>query len=160
VNRIEILILVSLASAALIVLIGAGLLVVEAINAEPAPTLPLATVPPHPLLLTRAPLCRDVLSSELDEGGWYPTVTLDAQQGVLLIEMTVALTGTESLPADQIWGAFEAALAGRAGGCSGYRIVVVQVGSYRAEVSADDLLAWEVGALDDSALGERVELSQ
>jgi hypothetical protein len=160
VNRVELLILASLAVAALIVMIGAGFLLIRSINAEPLPTLPLATVPPNPVLLTRAPLCQDLLNVELGEDGWDPTVTLDAQRAILTIKMTATMSETAGLPADRIWGAFEAALAGQAGGCSGYRVVVVQVGPYRAEVGADDLAAWESGTIDDGTLSERVELSE
>jgi hypothetical protein len=160
VNRLELFILLSLGTAALIVMAGAGLLLAESISREPVPTLPLATVPPNPLLLTRAPLCQDVIGLELVEHGWPNTVRLDAQRAVLTIEMVTAVTDTQVLPADQIWAAFEATLAGRANGCAGYGTVVVQVGRYCAKVGADDLSAWEGGVLDDGALSERVELTE
>jgi hypothetical protein len=160
VNRLELFILLSLGAAALVIMAGAGLLLAESIHREPAPTLPLATVPPKPALLTRAPLCQDVIGLQLVERGWANTVALDAQRGVLTIEMAEGVTATHGLPADQIWGAFEATLAGRAGDCVGYGTVVVQVGRYRAKVGVDDLSAWEDGVLDDGALSERVELTQ
>jgi hypothetical protein len=160
VNRLEAFILLSLGAAALIIMAGAGLLLVESISRQPAATLPLATVPPNPALLTRAPLCQDVIGLQLAEHGWANTVRLDAQRAVLTIEMAVPVTATQELPADQIWGAFEATLAGRASGCAGYGTVVVEVGRYRAKVGVDDLSAWERGALNDGALSERVELSQ
>lgn len=159
-SRLELVILSSLAMATLIVLAGAGLLLAESINREPIPTLPLATVPPNPILLTRVPRCQRIVGRALSEHGWENTVMLDAQQGTLTIRVASPITATQDLPADRIWGAFEAALVGRTDGCTGYGAVVVQVGSFRAEVGVDDLSAWETGALDDGAFSERVELSQ
>jgi hypothetical protein len=160
VNRLELFILLSLGAAALVIMAGAGLLLADSIHRDPVATLPLATVPPNPALLTRTPLCQDVIGLELTEHGWPSAVRLDAQRAVLTIEMAAAVTETLDLPADRIWGAFEATLAGRARGCIGYGTVVVQVGNYRARVGADDLSAWADGLLDDGALSERVELSQ
>jgi hypothetical protein len=160
VSRLELFILISLATAALVVLAGAGLVLVDSINREPIPTLPLATVPPNPILLTREPICQGVVGQALTEHGWENVVRLDPQRAILAIELAAAVTEPQGLPADQIWGAFEAALTGRANGCTGYAVVVVQVGRYRAEVGVDDLLAWETGVLDDGAFSERVELSQ
>jgi hypothetical protein len=159
VRRLELFILISLAIAALVVLAGAGLMLADSIGREPIPTLPLATVPPHPLLLTRVPVCQDVVGRALAAHGWENTVLLDPQRALLTIEVAAATEPT-GLPADQIWAAFEAALAGRAGGCLGYTLLVVHVDRYRAAVGVDDLSAWEAGALDDGAFGERVELSQ
>jgi hypothetical protein len=160
VNRLELFILVSLGAAALAIMAGAGLLLAESINREPAATLPLATVPPNPALLTRAPLCEEVIGPRLIEQGWANSVSLDPRRAVLTIEMVATVTDTQILPADQIWGAFEATLVGRTGGCVGYGTVVVQVGRFRAKVGIDDLLAWQDGLLDDGALSERVELTQ
>lgn len=159
-SRLEIVILSSLAMATLIVLAGAGLLLAESVNREPIPTLPMATVPPNPVLLTRVPHCQRTVGRTLSEHGWENSVVLDAQQGILTIQVASPITATRDLPADRIWGAFEAVLVGRTEGCTGYEAVVVQVGSFRAEVGVDDLSAWEAGALDDGAFGERVELSQ
>lgn len=158
-NRLQLFILMALGTAALVILAGAGLVIVETINHKPLATLPVATVPPNPILLTRAPLCQDVLRMALAEQGWQSSVVLDAQQAILTVDVATAVE-TPDLPADRIWGAFEAALAGRAGGCAGYGVVVVQVGRYRAEAGVDDLLAWGTGELDDGAFSERVVLSQ
>lgn len=157
-TRTQRLILVGLGAVTLIVLVGAVLLLVwRPTRKTPAPTLAVATVPPSMALLTRTPLCQDVLRQALAEQGWPGSASLDAQSATLEIRLDAAPQEGE-VPAGPIWAAFEATLAGRAAGCTGYGTIVVWVGEYRAEVALDDLLAWQAGELDDGAFSDRVSL--
>ena len=160
-TRTQIFILIGLGIAILVVFAGAFFLLLRPEPQEPAvPTLALATVPPNPLLMTRAPFCREVVGAALSEGGWSGEATLDPQQASLEIRLNASSAAEGELPAAQIWGAFEAAVAGRTGGCSGYSELLVVVGGYQARVAEKDLLAWESGAIDDGVLTDRVELTR
>jgi len=160
-TRVQTLILIGLGMAILAACTGAAFLLSRPETQELAPTIPLATVPPSSLLLTRVPICREVVELALADQGWASVVTLDAQKATLEIQLDAPPAGSEDeLPAGQIWGAFEAALAGRANGCSGYTDLVVLVGDFRAHVALDDLLAWESGAIDEGTFSDRVDLTR
>ena len=153
-------ILIVLGVATLGVLAAAGWLLWSPDQAPPAvPTIPLATVPPNPLLLTREPLCQDVLSQAWPDQEGKVDVSLDATTATLEIRLDVSLPDDE-VPAGPIWSAFEVVLDGQAAGCAGYSTVVVLVGEYRAEVATNDLLAWQEGSLDDGAFSDRVTLTR
>lgn len=160
-TRTQVIILIGLGIAVVAVFAGVAFVLLRPGGQESAPsTIALATVPPDPLLVTRAPICRQVLGAALAERGWPGEATLDPQGSRLEIRANASTGDGDDLPAGQIWGAFEAALAGRAAGCSGYSELVVLVGDFEARVAVDDLLAWESGAIDDSALSSRVQLTR
>jgi len=160
VTRLQSIILVLLGLGILAVMAGVAYLLLQAPAPDSAGVLPQATVPPHPLLLTRAPLCRDAVGAELAARGWAGTVELDAQNAQLVVALDpLPDVGPDEVPAGQIWGAFEAALVGGSA-CGGYEAVVVRVSGFRAQVAADDLTAWASGALDDAAFSDRVLLTQ
>jgi hypothetical protein len=97
----------------------------------------------------------------LVEQGLPGEVTLDPKDAVLEIRLYAALpVGSDEVPAGEIWGAFEAVLAGQVKGCSGYSELVVLVSGFRAQVAVEDLLAWESGAIDDNTLSDRVDLTK
>jgi len=160
-TRVQMAVLAGLGIVVIIVVVVAGALLFSEPEPTPVavPTLVVATVPPNPQLQARIPLCRQVVGERLHEQGWPSVVSLDPQRAVLEIRMDLAGGSTEAIPAGQIWGAFEVALAGRAEGCSGYSQLVVQVGDFRAEVAVDDLVAWESNQLDDGEFSGRVVLT-
>jgi len=153
VTRTQTLVLIGLGIVTLAVLATAAFLLLRPATSEPVATLPLATAPPNPVLLTSAPLCRDIV--QVDGEVW-----LDSQSATLEIRLENPPAGTKELPAGQIWSAFEAALAGWAQGCSGYTDLVVLAGDFRAQVTVGDLLAWESGNLDDGEFSNRVVLTK
>ncbi len=156
-TRKQILVLVGLGVGVLIIAISATALLLQ--SAASVPTIPAATVPPHSQLQTRVPLCQQVVESALEEHGLAGRVTLDPQRATLDVWLSVQPESAGELPAGQIWAAFEAVLAGRAAGCSGYAELTVRIGVYRAQVALEDLLAWESGEMDDGAFGQRVILT-
>jgi hypothetical protein len=162
VTRTQLLILIGLGIAIVALFVGAYFLVLQPrASRTPAATLPLATVPPNPLLMTRAPLCRDAVRSSLSALGLPGEGSLDPQASALEIRLTRPSAAVEGeVPAGEIWSAFEAALAARAEGCDGYGTLVVLVGGFRAQVGVEHLLAWEAGSIDDGTLSTRVELTR
>lgn len=161
-TRTQLLILIGLGIAIVALFVGAYFLVLQPRSSRtPVPTLPLATVPPNPLLMTRVPLCQDTVRASLSAAGLPGEVILDPQTSTLQIRLTRPSAAVEGeLPAGEIWGAFEAALAAHAEGCAGYGTLVVLVGGFRAQVGVEHLLAWEAGTLDDGTLSARVELTR
>ena len=160
-NRLQRVIIIVLGTAILIVMVVVVYLLIRPTQREPVSTIPVATVPPNSLLLTREPLCSEVVGAILADQGWPSAITLDALRAVLRIQMDADLAADEEeMPAGQIWGAFEAALASRSEGCAGYDKLVVLVGDYRAEVTVDDLLAWETGAISDAVFSQRVTVTR
>jgi hypothetical protein len=162
VTRTQIVILIVLGIAVLAVFAGAGYVLLRpGTQGSAFPTVALATVPPDPLLLTRVPTCRQAIATILVERDLSGEATLHPQESRLEIRLdTIASASGAELPAGQIWGAFEAALAGRAENCFGYAELRVLVADYEALVAMDDLLAWESGAIDDGGLSSRVKLTQ
>jgi len=154
--------LIGLGIAIVALFVGAYFLVLQPrFSRAPAATLPLATVPPDPLLMTRVPLCRDAVRASLSAAGLPGEAGLDPQTSTLEIRLTRPSAVVEGeLPAGEIWSAFEAALAARAQGCEGYGTVVVLVAGFRAQVGVEHLLAWEAGTIDDGTLSARVELTR
>lgn len=160
-TRTQVLIVIGLGVILVLVLGGGLYLLTRPEPQDSEPTLALATVPPNAQLLTRVPLCQTIVGRALSDRGWSGRASLDPQAAVLEIQLEAAPQApAEELPAGQIWDAFEAALAGRAQGCSGYLDLVVLVGDFQAKVSVDDLVAWESGAIDDGVLSGRVELTR
>ena len=159
-TRTQRLILIGLGVAVLGVLAAAGWLLWRSGRAPAAvPTIPLATVPPNALLLTREPLCQQALRQAWADQEGEVDVSLDAMTAALEIRLDAPLQDDE-VPAGPIWSAFEAVLDGRAAGCAGYATVVVLVGEYRAEVALDDLLAWQEGSLEDGEFSDRITLTR
>lgn len=160
-TRTQIVILVGLGVAIVAVFVGAYYLVLQpGLLVAPVPTLPLATVPPNPQLMTRVPLCSDVVRGALLNLGYTGEASLDPQTGTLEIRLTRHSAAEEGeLPVGEIWGAFEAALAARGEGCAGYGTLVALVDGFRAQVAVADLVDWDTGILDDGGLSDRVELT-
>lgn len=160
-TQLQKMILVGLGGAILVVIVAIPYLALRPAMSEPIPTIPLATVPPSMALLTRTPLCCDVLKSALAEQGLAASIEMDAELARLEIIIDPAQsTIDDQVPAGQIWGVFEAVLEGREAGCAGYGELIVQVGDFRARVAAEDLLAWGSGELDDGAISNRVVLTK
>ena len=163
-TRTQVLILIVLGMAVLAVFAGAAFVLLRpGVQESAVPTVALATVPPDPLLLTRVPLCRQVIARTLLERNLTGEASLDPQGSRLEIRLDISASGLgveTELPAGPIWGAFEAALAGLSGNCSGYTELRVLAGGYEALVGIKDLQAWELGAIDDGVLSGRVRLSQ
>ena len=150
--------------AVLAVFAGGAFLLLRSGGQETAvPTVALATVPPDPLLLTRVPLCRQVIARTLMARDLTGEATLDPQGSRLEIKLDISARGVGAdaeLPAGPIWAAFEAALDGQAEGCSGYGELYVLAGGYEALVAMEHLQAWGSGEIDDGVLSGRVKLSQ
>lgn len=161
-TRTQLLILIGLGVAIVALFVGAYFLVLQPrLSRTPVATVPLATVPPDPVLMTRVPLCRDAVRSSLLARGLPGEGALDPQASALEIRLTRPSAAAEGdVPAGEIWSAFEAALAARAEGCEGYGTVVVLAGGFRAQVGVEHLLAWEAGTIDDGVLSTRVELTR
>ncbi len=161
-TRVQLAIVIGLGVAIFVVVVGGIWLLASPAQSEsePIPTLSVATIPPNPQLQTRVPLCQQVLGLALSEQGWPSVVSLDPQRAVLDVQMDNLSDNLEEIPAGQIWGVFEAALAGRADGCAGYGRLVVRVGEFRAEVAVADLIAWESGEIDDGVFTTKVSLTR
>ena len=158
---IQVFVLAALGITLVIVVAVAILMLVAPGSGDSPATIPAATVPPNPLLVTRAPLCQQFIVTALAQEGWASAATLDPQRASLEIRLDAPPAGPDDpLPADQIWMAFEVAVAGQEQGCSGYTDLIVLVAGYRAQVAANDLLAWGSGELDDGVLSGRVVLTR
>lgn len=154
------LILFAMGIAVIAVFAIIGMLLFSPASKDTLPTLVAeVTLPPDPLLVAREPVCRQVVKVALVERALSGSASLDVDSATLQVDLQgVPVSAEGPPPAGEIWGTFEAVLAGWAEGCTGYVDLVITAGDYQARVSAADLLAWEAGQLDDGQLSSRVHL--
>ena len=160
-TRSQKLVLIGLGIAVMITAAVSVTLLVWPSSKEPTTAKPMATVPQNSRLLTRIPFCDNTVGTLLSDQGWSVSIRLAPQGDTLVIQMEPDPNLiVDELPADQIWAAFEATLAGRASNCTGFARLQVQVGDYQALVAFDDLEAWDRGEIKDGIFTDRVLLTR